>query len=573
MSRNRRRLLVLFSFLLASSASAAERHVPAQFSTIQAAVAAAADGDVIVVAPGTYGETVNLRGKDIELRSSGGPKVTILDGALIPESQIRADSGETATIRGFTFRNGRGTYACACGGCTVAGGAIYINNSGLTVADSIFENNGSPDDVEGGGAIFACNSRLTISGSTFTGNGAAFGGAVSADLYDAGMLAISDTTFTGNEASHGGAIAVDGGRRGNAAFDRVTFRANEAGIGGALRLVLLNRSSATIARTVFDGNRASHGGGLLIDTNHDAVAWITDSHFRGGVATSGAGASLTAMGRSEIRVTRSEFERQEASFGGGLFAVASGALPAVTGGRIIVDGSRFYDNVAHWRPDTGIYNDLCFIDGRPPDGNNLYFGGGADLRTITGGVISVTNSVFAGNRGTRAGGAHASSCNGGTIDFVNCTMVDNEPAALHARLGRRDVAGEPASGVIRVANSIVRGDGAAKGLVIEQSDAAATASITFSNVEGANGGTGNIDLPVFFMNAAARDFRLAAGSPGIDAGDNGKLDATIVFDAAGRPRRLDDPATPDIGLGPAPVVDLGAFEFIPPSSRRRVVRH
>ena len=151
------------------------------------------DGDVIVVAPGTYGEAVNLRGKDVVLMSSGGAKATILDGASLPGSQIRADSGETATIRGFTFRNGRGTFACACGGCGVAGGAIFINNSGLTVADSVFENNGSPDDVEGGGAIFACNSRLSISGSTFTGNHAAFGGAVDADLYEAGMLTISDT--------------------------------------------------------------------------------------------------------------------------------------------------------------------------------------------------------------------------------------------------------------------------------------------------------------------------------------------------------------------------------------------
>ena len=344
-------------------------------------------------------------------------------------------------------------------------------------------------------------------------------------------------------------------------------------MGGAMRIVLLYRSSSTITDAVFDGNRASHGGGLMIDTGHDAVAWITGSRFRGGVATSGAGASLNAAGRSEIRVSGSEFERQEASFGGGLFAVASGSLPAVAGGRIVITASRFYDNVAHWMPGTGIYADGCFTDGRPPTGNDLYFGGGADLRTITGGTISVTNSVFAGNRGARAGGAHASSCNGGTIDFVNCTMVDNEPAALHARLGRRAVAGETASGVIRVANSIVRGDGSTDGVVLEQSDASATASITFSNVEGGHGGTGNIDLPVFFVNAAARDFRLAAGSPGIDAGDNNQLDAATVFDAAGRPRRLDDPATPDTGLGLRPLVDLGAFEFVPPSSRRRVVRH
>ena len=35
----------------------------------------------------------------------------------------------------------------------------------------------------------------------------------------------------------------------------------------------------------------------------------------------------------------------------------------------------------------------------------------------------------------------------------------------------------------------------------------------------------------------------------------------ITTDIRGFPRFLDDPFTPDTGVGPAPVVDMGAFEF------------
>ncbi|MEZ6318500.1 MAG: GC-type dockerin domain-anchored protein [Phycisphaerales bacterium] len=73
------------------------------------------------------------------------------------------------------------------------------------------------------------------------------------------------------------------------------------------------------------------------------------------------------------------------------------------------------------------------------------------------------------------------------------------------------------------------------------------------------------------------DLRLARGSPAIDAGDTAALppDAfdldgdgdtaePLPVDLAGDPRVVNDPDTPDTGPGPAPVVDLGAYEFQAP---------
>jgi hypothetical protein len=58
-------------------------HVPAQYSTIQAAVSAAVDGDEVRVAPGTYtgggNKNIDLHGKDLRVLGEGGPEATIID--------------------------------------------------------------------------------------------------------------------------------------------------------------------------------------------------------------------------------------------------------------------------------------------------------------------------------------------------------------------------------------------------------------------------------------------------------------------------------------------------------------
>ena len=68
------------------------------------------------------------------------------------------------------------------------------------------------------------------------------------------------------------------------------------------------------------------------------------------------------------------------------------------------------------------------------------------------------------------------------------------------------------------------------------------------------------------MGPASGDYALAGDSPCIDAGDNGVVPFEIEIDLAGDPRFVDDPQTPDTGLGGPPIVDLGAFEYQGPAS-------
>ncbi len=72
------RCSAIFAFLLvltSSSFAAITIHVPADQSTIQAGINAAANGDTVLVAPGTYNEQFNFNGKSIVVRSEDGPGV------------------------------------------------------------------------------------------------------------------------------------------------------------------------------------------------------------------------------------------------------------------------------------------------------------------------------------------------------------------------------------------------------------------------------------------------------------------------------------------------------------------
>ena len=59
-----------------------ERHVPAQYPTIQAAVDASQDTDVVRIAPGVYNEAVRIEGKSVTLRGNPGfASVTVINAA------------------------------------------------------------------------------------------------------------------------------------------------------------------------------------------------------------------------------------------------------------------------------------------------------------------------------------------------------------------------------------------------------------------------------------------------------------------------------------------------------------
>jgi hypothetical protein len=103
-------------------------------------------------------------------------------------------------------------------------------------------------------------------------------------------------------------------------------------------------------------------------------------------------------------------------------------------------------------------------------------------------------------------------------------------------------------------NAISSGDGADLAAGGSGPSKLVVTNSNFDSAEPFGGGTisaaSNETAPPLFVNAAAGDYREAAGSPTIDAGSNDQIGAT---DLEGSPR----------SQGAAP--DIGAFEFVPPA--------
>ncbi|WP_214040944.1 PQQ-binding-like beta-propeller repeat protein [Methanoculleus sp.] len=97
----------------------------ANFTSIQAAVDAAFDGDTIIVGDGMYSESVTVT-KPLTLRSENGPDGTAINGTIT----ISADD---TTISGLTI-SGSSTYGIInndCSGCTITGNVISGKKTGI----------------------------------------------------------------------------------------------------------------------------------------------------------------------------------------------------------------------------------------------------------------------------------------------------------------------------------------------------------------------------------------------------------------------------------------------------------
>ena len=339
----------------------------AEFTTIRAAVEAAASGDTIVVGTGTYTGTdttdLLLAGTRLTIRSSNpdDPAVvarTIIDCWVDDKAAYRlVDVGPDAelTLAGLTIINGSRTHGggvvlsrdsilnivnCAftdntvlelgaaflCTdsqatfrGCTflrnvsaslLHGGTVYGENSTLTFKDCHFLENAT-------NGITAINSRVTITDCTFENNVGHEGGAIYSHVplgtETGDHLIVTRCEFVGNKARRsGGAIHSYAA---SPTISLSVFSDNVALVnGGAIYNHRCNTPS--IMNSLFSNNRADGVGGAVIDF-YQCYSEIVNCTFVGNKAPKGG--AVASVRQSHPVISQSILWQNEAESGQNLY--------------------------------------------------------------------------------------------------------------------------------------------------------------------------------------------------------------------------------------------------------------
>ncbi len=512
------------------------------YCSIQTAIVDAVDTDEIVVAPGTYFESINFLGKAVTLRSTDptDPDVvanTIIDGAgFLHVVQCVSGEGADTVLDGFTVTGGN-----ANGGAFLDryGGGMLNNGGSPTVTNCTFEGNSATS--LGGGMLNRHGSSPTVINCAFSGNSGGNGGG----MYNLHVSpTVTGCTFSDNSAAFGGGMYNNGG---SPTVTNCTFDGNTAissGGGGMLN----SGSSPTVNSCIFSGNMADGGGGMQ---NAGGSPTVINCTFSGNLAvgnTLGGGGMVN--GANALIIGCLFLGNTSNYVGGGMSNFNSS--PTVTD-CIFADNSANVDG-------GGMYNVLG-----SPTVNSCTFNGNTTFLGHGGGMYSndssptVTGCVFSNNSAGFCTPPPVVVCFGFGGGMYNRS---SSPAVFNSSFSG-NFAGDDGGGMyndnsnLTAKNCIFWGDSSEEIIVL-----LGTTTVTYSDVQGGFPGTGNIDGDPLFVDPDNGDLRLQAGSPCIDAGDNTAVTEGITTDLDGNPRFLDVPETPDTGNGTLPIVDMGAYESL-----------
>jgi parallel beta-helix repeat protein len=471
--------------------------------------------DLIQIVQGTYvvtGESGRfLHDANESVRFEGGyvagcgsrvvnPANTILDGNLLfPPLEMYATVPVNHSVDGITARNGRSNGETNIGGLWsyTAGGTFLLTNSTLT---------GNVAAIDGGGLYLGEHASATIINNTISGNTAGFGGGVYS--YRVRNLTLRGNTISNNVANFvpngdGGGVYVDAGDP-------------------ATKYVL------TLTSNTFTSNTSNQtGGGMFVFTGFGGTATtflVTDNVFT--TNASGTGGALGMGGVFDFRAERNTFQSNTASLNGGALAV------------LTVDLVKVASNV--FRNNTAAQN-----------GGAFYFLEGAlSPPRATNNVISLTNNTLVGNQATAAFGGAV------WLRLHDDTDVGN----IYNNIFSGNTApGTGAAGDIAI-DSNGNGNGVHSPVNLQDNDFNHAIAGFFSNNPGFVIPASNLNnANPLFVNAGAGNYRLQAGSPCRNTGNNSApglpgYDRDFAFRFA------------------ETTVDMGAYEFAAlPFHRRHII--
>ena len=389
------------------------------FTTVQAAVDAAHDGDEVVVDNGTYAESVDLGGRDLTLRAAG-------QATLAPPSGpcVEADEGESAVIDGFTLSPALGravevvnaevtvrdVLALAPAPPSGDGGAFRVEDGALTLTrvDVI-----DPIALRGAG-LYARNSQVDVTSLTISGGDATWGGGVF----------LLDSTLTGDDLEiiesfagySGGAVYLDGA---TVDLDRADIQdpTGDLAWGGAIYLratsSLTLRDSEVRGATVLQTAQGYDGGAIFAEGTSDVTlvrTVIADSTAQdgGGIAMRGGRLTLT-----DVTLQGNEAER----LGGGVDLQGAATL---TCSRCTFDSNEATDGgAAH------VGTDSVLIDVDSTWERNDADDDGGGLYAVEAASVSISGSHWTANEADRGGAIYADAVTDGLTVAVS-SLTDHE---------------------------------------------------------------------------------------------------------------------------------------------------
>lgn len=268
--------------LISVMAMGATIKVPDDYSTIQAAINASSNGDLILVEADTYVENIDFLGKAITVQSEDGPSTTIIDGGQ-NGSVVTFDSGEDndSIINGFTITNGTGTSG--------RGGGIYCEASSPIIKKNIIYDNHA--SLDGGGITFYGRKygvTAQVIDNIITNNsafGTTFGCGGGIYTYSPRIDLINNIIYNNNAYNNGGAICCDHHTSStNYRFFIVnnTIYDNEANKGGGI-FCYDSIVGPTILNTIFWNDNATSGSEIyLAGIYNPSTLTISYSDVEGG---------------------------------------------------------------------------------------------------------------------------------------------------------------------------------------------------------------------------------------------------------------------------------------------------
>jgi len=304
-------------FLLPLPAVAAVLSVPGSYANIRMAVNAAADGDTIMLADGTFSgsdnRNIEIDSKSLTFRStSGNPNQCIIDC----ESKGRAftiTDCETITLIGITIKNGS---------VIDKGGAVYCHNSCFTARNCLFSKNVSSSH---GGAVYSYSNSttekilLSFVNCSFTTNRAKnIGGGVSINSCYSSFI---DCHFTDNSAYNGGGVHISSSK--TSSFNGCEFQNNSAsGAGGGVNVA----NPATFSHCDFLGNHSTHSGGAAYVFYNSHQTTFSDCLFSNNEAKDNGGAIVTSSPKIERCIFAANSSKATTKGGGGALYLSSKAV-------------------------------------------------------------------------------------------------------------------------------------------------------------------------------------------------------------------------------------------------------